>query len=141
MAETSQALLLRLFTSHYSMLKGWLTRRLGSADAADEAMQEAYLRMQRMDGIGAVRRPQSYLFQVTLNIAADLRRCEKRRLARSEIELLLQLEQDELDPERVAEGRSSVGALVQALDALPPRPRAIFVAAQRKIEKIRARMA
>jgi len=130
MAETSQALLLRLFISNYSTLKGRLARRLGSADAADEALQEAYLRMERMGQIGAVRRPQSYLFQVALNIAADLRRSEKRRLARSEIERVLQLEQDELDPERIAEGRSSVGALVRALDALPPRPRAILVAAR-----------
>jgi RNA polymerase sigma-70 factor (ECF subfamily) len=144
MAESSQALLLRLLTSNYSMLKGRLARRLGSADAADEALQEAFLRMERMDGIGVVRQPQSYLFRMALNAAADLRRSEKRRLARSEIERLLQLEEDELDPERIASGRSSVRALVQALDGLPPRPRAILVAARIEgltHEKIAARFA
>jgi RNA polymerase sigma factor (sigma-70 family) len=130
MAESSQALLLRLLTSNYSTLKGRLARRLGSAEAADEALQEAFLRMERMEGIGAVRQPQSYLFRVALNIAADLRRSEKRRLARSEIEQLLQLEEDELTPERIVEGRSSVRALVQALDGLPARPRSILMAAR-----------
>jgi RNA polymerase sigma factor (sigma-70 family) len=144
MAESSQALLLRLLTSNYNTLKGRLARRLGSAEAADEALQEVFFRMERMEGIGVVRQPQSYLFRVALNIAADLRRSEKRRLARSEIEQLLQLEEDELTPERIAEGRSSVRALVQALDGLPPRPRAILVAARfdgLTHEKIAARFA
>ncbi len=144
MAESSQALLLRLLISNYSTLKGRLARRLGSADAAGEALQEAFLRVERMDGIGVVRQPQSYLFRVALNVAADLRRSEERRLARSEIERLLQLEEDELDPERIASGRSSVRALVQALDGLPPRPRAILVAARvdgLTHEKIAARFA
>ncbi|WP_229743493.1 RNA polymerase sigma factor [Aliidongia dinghuensis] len=116
--------------SNYSALKGRLARRLGSADAADEVLQETYLRVERTPGEGPVQRPLPYLFRIALNIAADLRRSDNRRLGRSEIELLLRLEQDELDPERVAEGRSSLRALVQALDDLPPRKRAIFMAAR-----------
>jgi RNA polymerase sigma factor (sigma-70 family) len=130
MAETDQALLLQLFISNYNALKWRLARRLGSPDAADEALQEAFLRIRRVSRIGTIRQPQSYLFRVALNIAADLRRTEKRRLARSEIEQFLRIEEDELDPERIAAGRSSVRALVQALDALPPRPRAILLAAR-----------
>jgi RNA polymerase sigma factor (sigma-70 family) len=118
MAESGQALLLRLFMSNYGALKGRLARRLGSADMADDVLQEAYLRVGRLGPVGVVERPRSYLLRIALNIAADLRRSEKRRLARSEIELLLRLEQDELDPERMAEGRSSA------------RKRAIFVAAR-----------
>jgi RNA polymerase sigma factor (sigma-70 family) len=130
MAEDGRALLLWLFKSHYQTLKGRLARRLGSADAADEALQETYLRMERMSLTGAVRHPYSYFFRVALNVAADLRRSEQRRLGRSEVELLLQLERDELDPERVTEARSSVRALVQALDMLTPRQRGILVAAR-----------
>lgn len=129
MAE-SKALLVRLLTSHYSTLKRQLARRLGSADAAEEALQETFLRMERMEAVGAVRRPQSYLLRMALNVAADLRRSEQRRLARSEVEQLLQLPHDELDPERIALARSSVRALVEALQGLRPRPRAILVAAR-----------
>lgn len=105
-----------------------LARRLGSQDAAGDVLQEAYLRLQRMGDLGAVERPRAYLFRIALNIAADHRRSEHRRLARSETELLLRLEDDELDPERIAEGRSSVRLLTQALEELPARRRAIFIA-------------
>jgi RNA polymerase sigma factor (sigma-70 family) len=130
MSQMSHALLLQVLTDDYSLLKGRLTRRLGSPDIADEVLQEAYLRVERMPTIGAVLHPRTYLFRIALNIAADRRRSEKRRLARSEIELLLRLEHDELDPERVVEARSSVRTLVEALEDLPPRRRAIFVAAR-----------
>jgi RNA polymerase sigma factor (sigma-70 family) len=130
MAETGQVLLLRLLMSNFSVFKQRLARRLGSADIADDVLQEAYLRLERMGHVAAVERPRSYLFRIALNIAADQRRSEKRRLARSEIELLLRLEQDELDPERIAAGRSAVRTLVQALDELSPRRREIFVAAR-----------
>lgn len=130
MTKTGLALLLQVLMDDYAVLKGQLARHLGSSDVADDVLQEAYLRLQGMDNIGAVQHPRTYLFRIALNIAADQRRSESRRLARSEIELLLRLEQDELDPERVAAGRSSVRALVQALDGLSPRRRAILVAAR-----------
>ncbi|MCA6106739.1 RNA polymerase sigma factor [Bradyrhizobium cenepequi] len=131
MTHTSHALLLQVLTDDYGLLKGRLARRLGSPDIADEVLQEAYLRVERMPPtIGAVLHPRTYLFRIALNIAADRRRSEQRRLARSEIELLLRLEHDELDPERVVEARSSVRTLVEALEDLPPRRRAIFVAAR-----------
>lgn len=130
MSQSSQALLLQALMNDYGLLKGRLTRRLGSPDDAEEVLQEAYLRVKRMPAIGVVLHPRTYLFRIALNIAADRRRSEKRRLARSEVELLLRLEQDELDPERIADARSSVRVLVQALEGLSPRRRAIFVAAR-----------
>ncbi len=128
MTKRSLAQLLQVLIDDYSTLKGQLARRLGSQDAAGDVLQEAYLRLQRMGDLGAVERPRAYLFRIALNIAADHRRSEHRRLARSETELLLRLEDDELDPERIAEGRSSVRLLTQALEELPARRRAIFIA-------------
>ncbi len=55
---------------------------------------------------------------------------DQRRLALSEVEMLRHLDDDELDPERVAVSRSEVTALVHALDELSPRCRAIFIAAR-----------
>ena len=129
MAENDQALLLQLFKSNYGALRGRLARRLGSIEAAEEALQEAYLRVDRVK-VGAVKRPLPYLFRIAVNTASDLRRSEKRRLQRSEIELLLQLDENELDPERVAAGRASLRVLIQALEKLAPRARAILVAAR-----------
>ena len=130
MTKKGMAQLLKVLIDDYVALKRQLVRRLGSVDVADDVMQEAYLRLQRMDNVQPVQHPRTYLFRIALNIAADRRRSETRRLARSEIELLLRLERDELDPERIAEGRSSVRLLAEALEELSPRRRAIFVAAR-----------
>ncbi|MEW6436272.1 MAG: RNA polymerase sigma factor [Pseudomonadota bacterium] len=129
MAENNQALLLRLFKSNYGSLRGRLARRLGSIEAADEALQETYLRLDRIE-VGPIKRPLPYLFRIAVNTASDLRRSEKRRLHRSEIELLLQLEKDEIDPERLAAARSSLRALALALEELSPRARSILLAAR-----------
>jgi RNA polymerase sigma-70 factor (ECF subfamily) len=130
MMKKNLAQLVQVLVDEWDVLKRQLARRVGSPDIADDVMQEAYLRLQRMDGMQSVAHPKTYLFRIALNIAADQRRSESRRLARSEVELLLRLEQDELDPERVAEARSSMRRLVQALEELTPRRRAIFVAAR-----------
>ena len=130
MTKTVLAQLLQVLVDDYGVLKRQLTRRLGSHDAADDIMQEAYLRLRRMDSVQSVQHPRTYLFRIALNIAADRRRSEARRLARSEIEVLLRVEHDELDPARIAEGRSAVKRLAQALEELTPRRRAIFLAAR-----------
>ena len=130
MTESGQALLLQTLLDDYAPLRSRLARRLGSPDAADEVLQEAYLRLGKLDDLGAIQHPRSYLFRIALNIAADRRRSEARRLDRSEVELLLQVETDELDPERIAAARSSVRGLAQALEELPARRRAIFLAAR-----------
>jgi RNA polymerase sigma factor (sigma-70 family) len=134
MTKKGMAQLLQVLMDDYVALKRQLVRHLGSPDVADDVMQEAYLRLQRMGDVQPVQHPRTYLFRIALNIAADRRRSETRRLARSEIELLLRLEHDELDPERIAEGRSSVQLLAAALEELTPRRRAIFVAA--RLERI-----
>jgi len=130
MTKKGLAQLVQVLMDEYGLLKRQLARRLGSPDVADDILQEAYLRLQRMGDVQFVLHPRTYLFRIALNIAADRRRAESRRLARSEIELLLRLENDELDPERIAEGRSSVRSLVRALEELTPRRRAIFIAAR-----------
>lgn len=122
--------LLRVLMDDYGLLKGQLTRRLGSEDVAGDVLQEAYLRLQRKDEAHPIRHARTYLFRIALNIAADRRRSESRRLARSEVEMLLQIEQDELDPERIASGRASMQQLAEALRELPPRRQAIFIAAR-----------
>jgi RNA polymerase sigma factor (sigma-70 family) len=130
MKESGQAVLLQTLLDDYGPLRSRLARRLGSSDAADDVLQEAYLRLGKLDDLGAIQHPRSYLFRIALNIAADRRRSEARRLERSEVELLLQVETDELDPERIAAARSSVRSLAQALAELPERRRAIFMAAR-----------
>ncbi|MBB4198998.1 RNA polymerase subunit sigma-24 [Rhodoblastus sphagnicola] len=130
MKETSWASLRDLLVERYSEFKYRLARRLGSTELAAEALQDTWLRLERPGHAGALDRPDAYLFRIALNVAADHRDADGRQLALSEIEALRHLDDDEIDPERIAESRSEIAALARALDELPPRRRAIFIAAR-----------
>ncbi len=120
-----------LFLDRYEDIRARLTRRLGSADLADDAMQDTWLRLARTQLIGVVQSPQSYLFRIALNVAEDRRLMEQRRpVSAVEIESLLQLPDDAPTPEQAVIARSDLEAFKAIVDELPRRQRAIFLAAR-----------
>ncbi|WP_229743684.1 RNA polymerase sigma factor [Aliidongia dinghuensis] len=119
-----------MLIEQYDDLRRRLTRRLGSADAAHETLHELYLRMDRPDGVSALRNPATYILAVAVNLARDRWRTENRRAERVDESALYELIDENPGPEQVAEGRSSLEALVRALDLLTPRQRMIMVAAR-----------
>jgi RNA polymerase sigma-70 factor (ECF subfamily) len=130
MTETSWVALRDLLVDRYDELRDRLARRLRSADLASDILQETWLRLARGGSAGVLRSPEAYLFRMALNVAANERDSQKRRLDYSEVDPLMKLDKDEIDPERVAAARSEISALAQALDELPPRRRAIFIMAR-----------
>ncbi len=133
MNETLFSTLRRLLIDDYHGLKERLGRRFGSFDFASEVIHEAWLRLQRGDAnasVAVVQNPRSYLYRVVLNVATDRLRAERSRLATAGAEAILLRAQDDLDPARVAEGRLELEALAKAINALPPRRRAVFIAAR-----------
>jgi RNA polymerase sigma-70 factor (ECF subfamily) len=129
MVATGRAFLRQLLVSSYDDLKRRLTRRFGSADMATEVLHETWLRLDQIAEIPAVRRPQSYLYRMALNVAVDRRRAETRWSDKAALETLLRFDADQLDPEHIAAMRSEVMALERALAELPARRRAIFTTA------------
>jgi RNA polymerase sigma-70 factor (ECF subfamily) len=130
MTDAALAALRRLFLERYDDLKARLTRRLGSADLAGDALQDTWLRLARAETVGAMRSPTSYLFRIVLNVAQDNRRAEKRHLTSMEIESLLYIADDTPQPAQVAEARSDLRAFEAVLAELPPLRRAILLAAR-----------
>jgi RNA polymerase sigma-70 factor (ECF subfamily) len=120
----------RLLVDRYDDLRIRLARRLGSAELAAETLQATYLRLDRTHDANSIRNPEAYLYRVALNVAADHRQAAQRQLGLAETEALRHLDDDELDPARVVEARAEIGALARALDELPPRCKAIFLAAR-----------
>jgi RNA polymerase sigma-70 factor (ECF subfamily) len=118
--------LIGLLVSTYPDLKKQLTSRLGSAEAANEALQDTYVRLQRTEIQGELRNPRSYLISMALNIASNRRRSEARHLSAADVEELLELADDDPGPLRIAEARSELAAVERALEALPSRRRAMF---------------
>ena len=118
----------------YDGLKERLRRRLGSEDLAGDVLQETWLRLGQVSSIGVVQRPDAYLLRIALNIAADRRQAENRRLSAAEVNALLQMADPALDAERLLYSRAEMIALERALDELPPRRRAILLLA--RVEEI-----
>lgn len=130
MSDISWAMLRELLTDRYDDFRRRLARRLGSQELATETLHEAWLRLARPGSPGVVQSPESYVLRVALNVAFDQRQISDRELPVSDVEALRHLDDDELDPERIAEARSEIAALRRALDELPTRCRSVFIAAR-----------
>ena len=119
-----------LLARDYVKLRNRLTRRFGSADIATDILHETYLRLGAVDTAGAIRSHEAYLYRAALNVAADSREADRRWVAKASIEELRRRDDHELDPEEIIQARQEWKALLAALDELPSRRRAVFLAAR-----------
>jgi len=130
MTETGLAALRRLLVQRYDDLRLRLTRRLGSADLAQEVLHETWLRLDSSDSAAIVQSHEAYLFRAALNTALDRRRAENRRLTAAEVAGLLEIADDSPDPAQIVEARSDLRAVQAIMLGLPPRQYAILLAAR-----------
>lgn len=119
-----------LLVDRYGDLKTRLARRLGSADWAEEALQDTYLKLEAGSESEPVRNPLAYLFRAAFNTALNQRRSEGRKLSSTEIADLLDIPDEAPDSLRILEARSDVARLKGVLVTLPPRARKILLAAR-----------
>ncbi|MEU4226157.1 sigma-70 family RNA polymerase sigma factor [Nonomuraea sp. NPDC026600] len=123
------------FTEHQSRLQGVAYRMLGSPSEAEDAVQEAWLRVSRAD-TGQVENPAGWLTTVVARVCLNM--LEARRTRREESAGALPPEPAEshastrptgqADPEDEALLADSVGvALMVVLDTLTPAERLAFV--------------
>jgi RNA polymerase sigma factor (sigma-70 family) len=129
MSDTNRTALLALLVASYDDLRLRLMRRSGSADLADEALQDTFLRLSNATVVGQVRDLHAYLFRVAMSVVSNRRVAERRHLSVSETDMLLNLVDDSPDPERVIEARSEIDALKRVIQELPERRREILMAA------------
>ena len=130
MSDANRTMLRSFLADRYDDLKQRLSRRLGSAELAGDALQDTYVRLGRAEVAGAVQSPAAYLFRMAFNVAMDRQRAEKRRLAHNEVQDLLHLVDDAPGPRQIAEARFEVEALEKAIAELTPRRRVILLAAR-----------
>jgi RNA polymerase sigma factor (sigma-70 family) len=128
MSDTNRTALLTLLVASYDDLKQRLTRRAGSADLADEALQDTFLRLSNATVIGPVRDLHAYLFRVAMGVVSNRRVAERRRRTVSEADAPFDLPDDSPGPERIIEARSEIDALKRVIQELPQRRREILMA-------------
>ena len=93
-------------------------------------MHETYLRLYRNEAVGAIQKPDAFIFRTALNIATDKRREASRRASLAEILAVTRLAEGAQDLSREMEARLELEVLKRALAELPRRRRAIFIAAR-----------
>lgn len=115
-----------VLTERYDALKSQLTRKLGSADLASDALHDVYVRLATKGEVEDVRHPQAYLLNTAVHAAIDRLRGDTRHLDEREIDELFDLEDPSAGPAREAEARLDLAKVSRAMEALPPRQRDIL---------------
>src|SRR5262245_46126561 len=117
------------FETHRTHLRGVAYRMLGSRSEADDAVQEAWLRLSRSDTSG-VKNLAGWLTTVVARVCLDMLRARQSRREEgleSKPEAL-RIREEGLDPEQEALLADSIGlALLVVLNNLAPAERVAFV--------------
>jgi len=115
------------FDANRERLRGVAYRLLGSLSDADDALQEAWLRVSRSDA--AVENPGGWLTTVVSRVCLDmLRSREARREHSLDVAVPIAAHDQRTDPEHEAVLADAVGvALLVVLDTLSPIERTVFV--------------
>jgi RNA polymerase sigma factor (sigma-70 family) len=123
-------LLAQQFEEHRSHLRAVAYRMLGSASEADDAVQEAWLRLSRSDTTG-VANLGGWLATVVARVCLDLLRSRESRREEpldAHVADPITSRDNSIDPEQEALMADSVGlALLVVLDTLDPAERLAFV--------------
>lgn len=121
--------LLAVFLEHRPQLRSLARKVVGTSDAADEVVQDAYVRLAESGGGGlCIDKPYAYCCQVVRNMALD--HCRRRSL---ESKVWVATDDGEMPeipthcamPARV-DGRRMIQAVDEVLGKLPPRTRQAF---------------
>ena len=120
----------KLFEEQRGHLRGVAYRMLGSASEAEDAVQEAWLRLNRSDA-EAINNLEGWLTTVVARVCLDLLRSRKAKREEALDEIVVEPtapKEDSTNPEQEALLADSVGvALLVMLDTLAPAERVAFV--------------
>ena len=128
-AEAPRSIVGGLFRSQVRKVRNFLTFRLKSADDAEDAAQEVFLKLWRHERQGTLREEATaYMFSAAYSVATDVERHRMRheheRLDESDADSIAQ-ERPALEDER--HWRDAVLRLVSELKQLPDLQRRMFV--------------
>jgi RNA polymerase sigma factor (sigma-70 family) len=119
--------LAKQFEAHRARLRAVAYQTLGSASEADDAVQEAWLRLSRSDR-GSIENLGGWLTTVTARVCLNMLQSRRDRPAGIHLPGSVVSDADGIDPEAEALLADSIGpALLVILQTLPPAERLAFV--------------
>ena len=107
--------------NQYDTILVRLSRRLGSVDLARDVLQDAYVKLASTQEPDAVRHPTSYLMRMALNLAANIKRKDRRLLSFDEVSAVLDIPDDVPDAEQMFQNRSAVVVVKKTMAAMSQR--------------------
>ena len=128
MIDRARNALSRLVEAHYEDLRAFVRRRVGSAAAAQDIVQETWLRVAADPPQREPEQPLAYLYRVAANLAVDrLRRERLEARHREPGPPSADRAETAPGPEQVAAAREELAILERAVAELPDRCRATFL--------------
>ncbi|WP_298196458.1 sigma-70 family RNA polymerase sigma factor [Novosphingobium sp.] len=124
--ETGQVSVDVLYRRHWEELVRFVRRTFGAGPPEPEDIaQTAFTHFAALARPQRIQNPRAFLFQTARNVMVDEHRraAVRRRAAETGDASAVQESVDELDPERVLDGKQRLALLAQAVDALPQRMR------------------
>jgi RNA polymerase sigma factor (sigma-70 family) len=129
----SREQLLGVYLEKRGDLVRFLTARLGSVAAAEDLVQDLYVRLATIELTGAVENPSAFLYRAAINLMLDRGRGERRSGQREQawqdsrnLTVAGMAAADEPSPEQAVTARQALNRLVAAVDTLPPKTRRAF---------------
>lgn len=116
-------------TANYNRLHHRLLRHLGCPDQASDCLHDAWLKLGGMTVSEVIASPEAYVYRVACNIAIDHLRSDRSWRMAADAEVEWEAIADRVPgPDAVAEARSEVAAVDQALQRLPRHHKSVFAA-------------
>ncbi len=120
--------ILSVFENSTHELRRFLTGRVRCAVAAEDLMQEMYLRLQRIEQPHLIQDLRTYIFRIAANLAIDHLRAQGRRSAVIEPGAdFLVIEDSRSNAEHILLAKEELQIVVEALKDLSPLCQQIFV--------------
>jgi len=130
MSGGGTALWTQLFADHHASLSGYFRRRIADRSDAEDLAQEVYLRLLRSDAgtRSDIRNPEAYLYTVAANLAREHAAARSRSpVTVEDIDCVADSVADERLGEEAIEREHRYRLLVEAIDRLPPKNRAVLL--------------
>lgn len=109
-------------------LRRYFERRVRNQDDVPDLVQDVLMRLARLRDLSSVEQPEHYVFRTASSALRDKARRDSVRHRSDHVEFDPgEHGGSDFSPERVLAGRVAVGAMHEALRALPARTRDIFV--------------
>ncbi|MGD9850590.1 MAG: RNA polymerase sigma factor [Nitrospirales bacterium] len=117
-----------VWTKYYRELLVYLNGKLRCPQEAEDVAQDTFLRLLSVDNPTTIRQPRAFLYRVARNLVVDSSR--KRTVRARHMVDMVDLEDhssDKAAPDHMAEGEQLYQVLREAIGAMPPRRRQVFV--------------